>query len=201
MPEGRAVQTVRRGVAGTLAAVCALAAAVAGGAFDQVAPLRFDRDVASVLAGPTLSPAEIDHLETITRRSLEQRPLDGSGWLRLAWLRSLSNPQLDDTANAAILNSYLAEPLGPEITRWRLAFVFDHWRSASPAVRSRALEELTAAYPRRGWDLDSLAPTARDPTGRMIAMVAMSRLRRIENDRRWLADDALGAPDQGRATR
>ena len=191
MAEGRAARALRRGVAGTLAAVCALAAAVAGGAFGQVAPLRLDRDAASLLAAPTLSPAEIDRLETTTRRSLEQRALDGSGWLRLAWLRSLSNSQFDDTANAAILNSYRAEPLGPEITRWRLAFVFDHWRSASPEVRARALEELTAAYPRRGWELDSLAPTLRDPTGRMIAVVATRRLRRIENDRRWLGEDAL----------
>ncbi|MBB5746353.1 hypothetical protein [Brevundimonas variabilis] len=117
-------------------------------------------------------------MSALTQASLARRPLDGAALLRVAYLSALTRGELDQTANQAILRSYAVEPLGSEITLWRLGFVLDHWSSASQDVRKAALEEFRAVYPRRSWDFDALARTARDPDGRMVGSLTARRLRR-----------------------
>jgi hypothetical protein len=109
-----------------------------------------------------------------------RRPADPTPWLTTAWIEVSAAATLTPLANAALLRSYQLAPYGPEVTLWRLAFIFDHWGSASPAVRALALQELRVVYPQKGWEIEALARTAADPTGRMIATLASRRLRAIE---------------------
>ena len=120
-----------------------------------------------------LTPSTI---ESRARRDILDQPADASAWLELAWAASLDDGQLTQDANMAIARSYVLAPMGPEVTLWRLTFVFDHWASVSPEVRELALAEFKGVYPRRGWTLDGLAPTIQDPTGRMVAMMTARRL-------------------------
>lgn len=126
--------------------------------------------------GPPDSAAVLAWAEAETVR----RPADPTPWLTMAWIQASTSTTLTPSANAALLRSYQLAPLGPEVTLWRLAFIFDHWSSASPAVRASALRELRVVYPQKGWDIEALARTAVDPTGRMIATLASKRLRTIE---------------------
>lgn len=162
-------------------AVAALAASVALAVHPAVLPTRADRVVQTLLERAPVSQEDQARSRELTLASLSRRPLDGAALLRLAYLSTLVNGRLDQDGNLALERSYDVEPLGSEITFWRLAFVLDHWSSASPTVRAAAYAEFEAVYPRRSWDLDALARTARDPQGRMVAGIASRRLRRMRD--------------------
>lgn len=164
----------------TLAAVAvtALSITVATGLHPAMEPSRYDQQARRALSGGPVSPEEVDRLSSITRRSLARRPLDGAAQLRLAYLTVLRTGGLDAQANEAVVASYGVEPLGSEISLWRIGFGFDNWSTASPPVRRAVLNELAAVYPRRSWDLDAIAGTTSDPQGRMVALIATRRLRR-----------------------
>lgn len=171
-------QVVRAGGVAFCGAVAALSVSMAAGLHPAAEPSRIDRETQHLLAAPEASRRDIDRAAALTRRSLQKRPLDGAAHLRAAYLSVLGSGQLGPDANTAILRSYAVEPLGSELTLWRLGFVLDNWTSASPDVRKAALREMTAVYPRRSWDFDALARTAEDPQGRMVATITTKRLRR-----------------------
>lgn len=171
-------QVIQRVGTGVCAAIAVLAVSVAAGVHPAVQPSRIDREAQHILAAPAADREALDRVAEMTRRSLAARPLDGAANLRLAYLVVATSGRLDSRANDAILRSYVVEPLGSELTLWRLGFVLDNWTTASPQVRQAALRELTAVYPRRSWDFDALARTASDPQGRMVATIATRRLRR-----------------------
>ena len=167
-------------VAGTTACllIAGLALTISFSVHPATAPTRSDRIAADLLQARTPDPADVERVSELTRVSLAHRPLDGAALLRVAYLSTLASGELDQTANQAILRSYVVEPLGSEITLWRLGFILDHWSSASPDVRQAALGEFRAVYPRRSWDFDALARTARDPEGRMVGGLIARQLRR-----------------------
>ena len=109
-----------------------------------------------------------------------RRPADATPWLTTAWLETVTQPKLTPLANTALLRSYDLAPFGPEATTWRLGFIFDHWASAAPEVRARALNEMDITFSRLGWTTAALSETVADPTGRMVATLAARRLRARE---------------------
>lgn len=157
-----------------------LAATLSLSLHPAMTPTRADRLASDRLQSEYIAPVEMNRIVSLTSVSLQQRPLDGAAWLRLAYLSARTRGQLDPRANAAVARSYAVEPLGSEITLWRLGFVLDHWSSASPEVRDAALNEFRAVYPRRSWDFDALARTARDPEGRMVASLISRRMRQAQ---------------------
>lgn len=166
--------------AGTTACllIACLALTISFSVHPATVPTRSDRIAADLLQARSPDPSDVERVSELTQVSLAQRPLDGAALLRVAYLSALTSGELDQTANQAILRSYAVEPLGSEITLWRLGFVLDHWSSASQDVRKAALEEFHAVYPRRSWDFDAVARTARDPDGRMVGSLTARRLRR-----------------------
>lgn len=154
------------------------ALSVATGRHPALEPHRADQEARRVLSSRRPSSSEIDRLARLTQRSLARRPLDGAAHLRLAYLTVLGMGRLDAGANDAILASYAAEPLGSEITVWRIAFGLDNWSSATPQVREAILTEMAAVYPRRSWDLDAIARQTTDEQGRMVGVLTTGRLRR-----------------------
>lgn len=155
-----------------------LAVSIGTGLHPAATPTRADRAAQALLAPGAADAGAVSRINTLTEASLAHRPLDAAALLRLAYVASASEGGLDDRANDWVLRSYSVEPLGSEISFWRLGFIFDHWSTASPDVRRAALGEFRSIYPRRSWDLDALARTAADPQGRMTAMITARRLRR-----------------------
>ncbi|CAN5361227.1 hypothetical protein BH09PSE1_BH09PSE1_05110 [soil metagenome] len=100
--------------------------------------------------------------------------------MELAWLEASAATGLGPAGNDALRRSYVLAPYGPEATLWRQGFVFDHWSSVPADIRIRALDEMSVVYSKKGWDLEELVKTVRDPSGRMIASMASRRLRTVE---------------------
>lgn len=174
----------RQRLIGVLACVLAgaLAVSVGTGLHPAAAPTRADRAAQALLTPGAADARVVRRIADLTAASLERRPLDAAALLRLAYVSSEAEDGLGVRANAWLLRSYAVEPLGSEITFWRLGFILDHWSTASPEVRSAALGEFTSVYPRRSWDMDALARTSLDPQGRMTAMITARRLRRALAD-------------------
>lgn len=167
---------VRRSVA-----ILALVAVVSSLSLGAKAVLRADRQASEDWGA--LSAARRAGLAADARRQTQAAPIDATPWLQLAWLESKSPQGVGPSGNAALLRSYALAPYGPEATLWRQAFIFDNWRAVTPEVRARALDEMTVVYSRQGWDIQSLAKTVKDPTGRMVAIMASQRLRAVETVR------------------
>ena len=167
-----------------------LAAALAS-LFGPVGPLPLDRLEAAAnkrLEAPAPAGEDLEQASRLTERYIAQRPTDASAWLRLAYIDRMRRSPLSERAQAHVLRSYELEPLGPELTRWRLVFLFENWDSLSPSLQGKAMNELAAVFPRHGWALRELPSTIRDPRGRMVAFMAFSRLR--------TETDLTGAPRQ-----
>ena len=150
------------------------------GLFGPIGPLSLDRLEAAAdtpLQAPAPAPEDFRHAAHLTEQLIAQRPAAASPWLRLAYIERVQNGRLSTRAQALVLRSYALEPLGPELTRWRLTFLFENWDALSPLLRHKAMNELAAVFPRHGWALRDLPSTIQNPRGRMMAFMAFSRLR------------------------
>lgn len=162
-----------------LISLFALALALLG-LMGLIGPLPLDRQEAAAVEGlqaPVLASEDLQRATSLTDDYIAQRPSDASAWLRLAYIDRTRHSPLSERAQAHVLRSYELEPLGPELTQWRLSFLFENWDALSPALQGKAMNELAAVFPRHGWALRDLPSTIRNPRGRMIAFIAFSRLR------------------------
>lgn len=107
-------------------------------------------------------------------KTLATSPMTASAWLRAAYIRKQASGSLDAESLRDLEASYLVAPLGPNVSRWRLRFVFENWQSLTPAIRSAALNELRvfAAYHTGS---RSLADSIENPAGRMAAKLTLRR--------------------------
>lgn len=154
-----------------------LALALAG-LFGPIGPLPLDRLEAAADAHLQAPVADdLDQAAGLTERLIAQRPTDASAWLRLAYIDRAQHATLSARAQAQVLRSYALEPLGPELTRWRLTFLFENWDALSLPLQDKAINELAAIFPRHGWALRDLPSTIQNPRGRMVAFMAFSRFR------------------------
>jgi hypothetical protein len=156
-----------------------LALALAG-LFGPIGPLPLDRLEAAAdarLQAPDPSQNDLHQAEQLTERLIARRPADASAWLRLAYIDRAQHTPLSAHAQTQVLRSYELEPLGPELTRWRLAFLFENWDALTPTLRDKAINELAAVFPRHGWALRDLPSTIQNPRGRMVAFMVFSRFR------------------------
>jgi hypothetical protein len=107
-----------------------------------------------------------------TEASLRRAPLSAEAWTRMAYLRQ---PEGDLPSTAALEDlsmSYVAAPLGPDISRWRIRYLFENWPSLSPSLRLKALAELrNFAHFHRG--SGALSASVDNPAGRMAANLAI----------------------------
>lgn len=158
-------------------AIAALAIAVAGGAAVTTAGLTWPDAI-----HPDLAPVHelradralsAQYPQTIaadreSQATLAQAPTAASAWLRRAYVRQLATRTLDGQALGYLDKSYRAAPLGPDVTRWRLRFIFEHWPELTPDLRARAVGEMRnfARYHSGGPDI---VRSIHNPTGRWAA--------------------------------
>lgn len=147
-----------------------------------------ERDAAAVqtvLSNPEASRNALLSVRQRLRLHVRSSPSDAALWLRLALVDVRLNGGLGPEGRDALQKAYDVAPFGPEVTLWRLAFVHDHWTTVPPQVRAAARREMDTVFPRRRWELEALAPTLGDPTGRMVFALALRRnLAAMESDRR-----------------
>jgi len=103
-----------------------------------------------------------------SQAALAQAPTAANAWLRRAYVRQLATRTLDEQALDDLDKSYQAAPLGPDVTRWRLRFIFEHWPELTPALRTRAVNEMRnfARYHSGGPDI---VRAIHNPAGRWAA--------------------------------
>lgn len=154
------------------------------GLFGPIGPLPLDRLEAAAdgrLREPAPRLEDLQQAARLTDQLIARRPTDASARLRLAYIDRARHASLSMRAQADVLRSYELEPLGPELTRWRLTFLFENWGALSPSLRDKAMTELGAVFPRHGWALRDLPSTIQNPRGRMVAFMAFSRFRAETN--------------------
>ncbi|WP_029417190.1 hypothetical protein [Brevundimonas bacteroides] len=120
---------------------------------------------ARAVAATVKTPPELARARSENRRTLLQKPLDASAWLRLAWIADQESQEAEMLD--ALDRSYVAAPHGPEVTEWRLRFAFDRWARLTPELRRQAREELVVAQVTRPQMTGRVRDLVRDPAGRL----------------------------------
>jgi len=158
-------------------AIAVLAIAAVGGAGLTTAGLAWPNTISPDLAPVHEMRADqallAQYPQTIkadreSQAALAQAPAAANAWLRRAYVRQLGTRTLDAQALDYLDKSYQAAPLGPDVTRWRLRFIFEHWTEMTPALRIRAVGEMRnfARYHSGGPDI---VRAIHNPAGRWAA--------------------------------
>jgi hypothetical protein len=91
-----------------------------------------------------LDAGNLEQSRIETRRSLALTPYNAWAWCRLAYIEAQRTNEANPEVVRALRMSYRGAPLGPEVTRWRLTFIFDHWDQVTPDIRRNAMDEIMA---------------------------------------------------------
>lgn len=117
--------------------------------------------------------ADLDKALAEAQAALTLSPAAATAWLRVADLETRKAGGLTAAALEALDRSYEAAPLGPDVTTWRLTFLFERWRDLPAPLRQKAIAELGARARVRARDADEFPDTIRDPAGRLAARMAV----------------------------
>lgn len=120
-----------------------------------------------------LAPADLDRALAEADAALKLSPAAATAWLRVADLETRKAGGLTPAALEALERSYEAAPLGPDVTIWRLTFLFERWRDLPAPLRQKAIAELSARTRARARSSDDFADTIQDPAGRLAARMAV----------------------------
>lgn len=156
--------------AGLLSAGAAALTLSGGSDFLDLAPPHEGRADALLKA----SPPDYEAAVAETRAALAQAPMTASAWARLAYIERSRADALTPAALANLERSYAVAPFGPDITRWRVRFMFEHWGELTPSLRTQAVDELRTLARYRGEVARDLVKTINDPSGRLAARMTLS---------------------------
>jgi hypothetical protein len=109
----------------------------------------------------------------INRASLDAAPMNAAAWMRIAWLKTRNGSSLDAQGLDAIEKSYSVSPYGPDVSVWRMTFLFEHWEQLTPDIRKEVLAEQSVQPWRQTFD----AATITNPSGRLAAQLNQVRAR------------------------
>lgn len=136
------------------------------------------------------SPAALDVAARENDAILASAPLSSTALVRKAFIIQQQGAGLDAAALASLESSYQAAPHGPDISRWRMRFMFENWSTLSPGLRERAIRELEV-YARFHGGSAAFVRTIQTPSGRLAATLV---------SRRAYRQDLRGAPLPGIST-
>lgn len=109
--------------------------------------------------------------------ALSLAPASASAWLRIAYIEHARSGRFNEAALTALENSFTAAPYGPDVTGWRVLFMFDNWSSLTPSLRRRAMDELVVASRYRGAKTLEITRSISDPAGALAARMATAMAR------------------------
>ena len=151
---------------GSLLSATAAALTLGGGAeLIDLAPRR-EANAEALSAQDTPNPAGA---AAQTRAALAQAPMTASAWARLAYLERASSGALTPAALDQLERSYAVAPFGPDITPWRVRFMFEHWTQLTPPLRAQAAAELRTLARHRDGVARDLVASIDNPSGRLAA--------------------------------
>jgi O-antigen ligase len=129
----------------------------------------------------------------LTYHELSLDPASATGWLRLAYIRSLEQPANQSEISDLVEKSFLVAPLDPDVLEWRTRFCLEHWDRVSTAVRGDVL-----AQARISWSiwpqkmlLAKMPATIANPAGRLSIGMAIIGFQSEEQ----AANSAAGTAD------
>lgn len=83
----------------------------------------------------------VENTISANAKALNAAPMNAAAWLRIAYIRSANGAPLDKGAIEAIEKSYSVAPFGPDVTSWRLQFLYGRWAQLTPELRNEAMAE------------------------------------------------------------
>ena len=124
----------------------------------------------------------LERARVASQWALREAPTQAQSWVNLAFIDVAINRKLTAAGLQDLQHSYDFEPLGPDISTWRLRFLFEHWDQLTPELRSAAAEELDAVGRRtQGREaLESMQARIASPGGRLAAALLIARSRAKE---------------------
>ncbi|QTC91485.1 hypothetical protein [Brevundimonas goettingensis] len=172
---------------GSLISALALAIALAA---PQIHVPVFDAFGVGAEARADAALESVDPAEALraNRASLNAAPMAAAGWLRIAWLQTRDGSPLNAEGLDALEKSYTVAPFGPDVTVWRLNFLYEHWNELTPKLREEASHETVMGL---GWRLD--ASKISNPSGRLAASLNQVQQTRRYQEAQARARDAAAA--------
>jgi hypothetical protein len=148
---------------------------------------------ASILNRADPSPADVRLAEAAARRALAIAPTHAAAWLDLAYIDRLRHGRLTPAGVAALQRSYDFEPLGPDVSPWRIRFTHEHWTEVGPELRRQAIKETESLWTAAGGaeTLSAMPARITDGPGRMALTLTVARLAAM---RRPVAEPVAAAP-------
>jgi hypothetical protein len=146
---------------------------VAGAA--PLAPTEELRAARLLGAGPTQVAAG----EAAAHRALQQGPTRAASWLDIAYADVQRHGSLTNVGRQALQRSYTFEPLGPDVTKWRVRFTLNHWDELTASGHSDVLNEIRTRWrfvPRSTWEEVFAGVT--NPAGKLAARLLIDTLER-----------------------
>lgn len=132
---------------------------------------RAEERANAVLADPV---PDLAFAETQTRTALAQAPMTATAWARLAYIEQARTGRMTPAALDAMERSYAVAPFGPDVTNWRLRFLFESWTQLTPSLRTQAMDELRVLSRYRGGAARKLVEEIQNPSGRLAADMVRS---------------------------
>lgn len=124
----------------------------------------FEARARAAIIDPTLSAGAAEANDA----ALARAPMTAESWTRKAYLRYLETGKVDERAAKDMMMSYAVSPLDPDISRWRIRFLFENWTTLPPDLRALALTELkNFAHFHKG--SGALASSIQNPAGQLAA--------------------------------
>jgi hypothetical protein len=151
-----------------------------GGGVASVAPLAAvdEARAAQLLNQPQPGAAQIRRAEAAARSALRKAPTHAAAWLELAYADALRHGRLTPAGLVALRRSYDFEPLGPEVSPWRIRFVAEHWTEVGPELRRESIKETEALWTAAGGRevLTALPQKISNTSGRLSLTLTVARL-------------------------
>jgi len=119
----------------------------------------------------SMNPIKIGRAAMLNRAVIAATPMSANAWSRAAYLQAIADNGFDDSAFEALERSYTVAPFGPEISLWRLTFLYENWGEITPSLRAQAAAELDALTYKRGGAFRSGA--IQNPAGRLSASLTL----------------------------
>jgi len=132
----------------------------------------------AALAG---TPPDVARARRQSLQVLALSPVAATAWLRLGYLRYLEVGKIDAVCANYIEKSYTSSPLGPDVTAWRMHFLFENWPSAPASLKARATEELIATSRFRAPRARAVTEQIHNPAGRFAAQMATAAARSYDS--------------------
>lgn len=169
-----------------------------------VAPLAATTEMraASLLNHADPGPVDIQLAQAAARRALTIAPTHAAAWLDLAYIDRLRHGKLTPAGVAALQRSYDFEPLGPDVSPWRIRFAHEHWSEIGPELRREAIKETESLWTAAGGaeTLSAMPARISDGPGRMALTLTVARLAAMRRPAAERAPSPAAAPASAAVT-